>query len=282
MNQPKKETVRITLPPRPSVNPGGAPVIKKETVRINLPARPILRTTPPVDPAAAEGETDRAPVIQPPTVPMPKPLTAPPAPAGLRPPTGPLRPPPAHGFSTPTVPRPPGSAPIVPVPPRPPGVPPIVSPRLPGALATAPVPLVSAPPPSSVSAPGAPVAPRPPIITGKAPPPAAPTVPLADDDVMPVPAVPVFRPTGLKMDAARVDAPPVPKTGPAPTVRVDRAPPLLSPTFVPSPMTTPLDEGGPAPVRDALPLWAYVVVFALALLVFGVQLAAYLAPVVEP
>jgi hypothetical protein len=39
LNEPKKETVRITLPPRPSKTPGVGGD-SRETVRIKLPARP--------------------------------------------------------------------------------------------------------------------------------------------------------------------------------------------------------------------------------------------------
>ena len=37
MNEPKKETVRITLPPRPTGRP--TVPVEKDTVRINLPNR---------------------------------------------------------------------------------------------------------------------------------------------------------------------------------------------------------------------------------------------------
>ena len=50
-SEPKKETVRITLPPRPTVGEASAAPVKKETVRINLPSRPSLGgTTPAADP----------------------------------------------------------------------------------------------------------------------------------------------------------------------------------------------------------------------------------------
>ena len=55
-NEPKKETVRITLPPRPTVGESVGTPVKKETVRINLPARPTLGASS----AAADAKRESA------------------------------------------------------------------------------------------------------------------------------------------------------------------------------------------------------------------------------
>ena len=53
LNEPKKETVRITLPP-PAAKPPGVSNESRETVRINLPARPpSIPSDPPVSTAPA-------------------------------------------------------------------------------------------------------------------------------------------------------------------------------------------------------------------------------------
>jgi hypothetical protein len=84
--EPKKETVRITLPPRVPPNSAEGAVRSRETVRINLPARP-----------PASGIVPRPPVSAPtpPTAP-PSPVSAPtflppqsPAAAAPRPPASP-------------------------------------------------------------------------------------------------------------------------------------------------------------------------------------------------
>lgn len=123
-NEPKKETVRITLPQRPTIGESGASPIKKETVRINLPARPSLGSAPSGE--AKKESTRIANLAKPPAL-TPKPF-APPAPGAPRPPVGAPRPPQAPGAprppqppsagGPPVAPRPPG-APMAPVAPRP-------------------------------------------------------------------------------------------------------------------------------------------------------------------
>src|ERR1700681_656378 len=44
LNEPKKETVRVTLPPRPAKTPGGGD--SRDTVRIKLPVRPPSSSFP--------------------------------------------------------------------------------------------------------------------------------------------------------------------------------------------------------------------------------------------
>jgi len=91
MAEPKKETVRIALPPRPE-NGGSAPgIAKQETTRIVLPTRapvtPIRRLPPKITPMpAAEAPTAETPTIlrRPPTItpatssPLLQPLPKPP------------------------------------------------------------------------------------------------------------------------------------------------------------------------------------------------------------
>ena len=90
MAEPKKETVRIALPPRPE-QPGSAPSIeKRDTARIVLPARaPVtpIRRTPPTITALPDSEaTADTPTIlrRPPTItpadtsPLLQPLPKPP------------------------------------------------------------------------------------------------------------------------------------------------------------------------------------------------------------
>ena len=49
--EPKKETVRIALPPEPTAAPAEVPAAKRDTVRINLPTRPPV--SPSINPAQA-------------------------------------------------------------------------------------------------------------------------------------------------------------------------------------------------------------------------------------
>jgi Wiskott-Aldrich syndrome protein len=76
--EPKKETVRITLPPRPNEGGGGAaPAPKRDTVRINLPARPPTISAPaPLTPPSAG--TARPPVAKPLVPPAPSKAVTPP------------------------------------------------------------------------------------------------------------------------------------------------------------------------------------------------------------
>jgi hypothetical protein len=90
MAEPKKETVRIALPPRPE-QAGSAPSEpKRETARILLPARapvtPIRRVPPKITPLPAAEESAQTPTIlprRPPTImpgtsPLLQPLPKPP------------------------------------------------------------------------------------------------------------------------------------------------------------------------------------------------------------
>jgi hypothetical protein len=107
MAEPKKETVRIALPPRPE-QAGSAPSIaKRDTARIVLPSRtpviPVRRLPPTITPLPSSAETEQAP----PVVPRRPPLTPPnaaasslllqplPKPPGLEPNPDSIRPVPA-------------------------------------------------------------------------------------------------------------------------------------------------------------------------------------------
>lgn len=101
-NPPKKETVRITLPPKPE----DTPMIKRETVRINAPGAVPKKETTSIG-GATPLPAVPAPVAPPP--PATRPLVPPPAP--------PPRPPSAPGVP------PMGARPAVPPPAAPPAVP---------------------------------------------------------------------------------------------------------------------------------------------------------------
>ncbi|HEX8078493.1 MAG TPA: hypothetical protein VF511_11810 [Chthoniobacterales bacterium] len=89
MAEPKKETVRIALPPRPEAA-GAASAEKRETARIVLPSRtpvsPIRRLPPKITPLPASGTSQaestvlprRPPVVSPNVSPLLQPLPKPP------------------------------------------------------------------------------------------------------------------------------------------------------------------------------------------------------------
>jgi hypothetical protein len=132
MSEPKKETVRIVLPPRRDGQPAASGA--RETAMINLPPKPVPK---PADPASAgpEGPAISA-VPKPPSVPSLAPKVLPSV--GFSPPPAAPKPPSIAGGA----PKPP----VLPVAPKPPSV--IGGPRPPAA----------SPPPVSVP-PSAPKAP---------------------------------------------------------------------------------------------------------------------------
>ena len=96
--EPKKETVRITLPPRPATpsTAGG-----RDTVRINLPVRPPATGGAPAPLQSAGGPAPaRSPMVQTPLPPAPsRPVSPPPifppktpTPSGASPPAGAVAP----------------------------------------------------------------------------------------------------------------------------------------------------------------------------------------------
>jgi len=104
MAEPKKETVRIALPPRPE-QAGSAPsAANRDTVRIVLPTRnpvtPIRRLPPKIMPAPASEETPETPTVlprRPPTITNSSPLLQPlPKPPGMEDESGPIAPAAAH------------------------------------------------------------------------------------------------------------------------------------------------------------------------------------------
>lgn len=90
MAEPKKETVRIALPPRPESTAPAANEVKRDTARIVLPSRtpatPIRRLPPKITPLPSSGANPeppavlprRPPVITPSSSPMLQPLPKPP------------------------------------------------------------------------------------------------------------------------------------------------------------------------------------------------------------
>jgi hypothetical protein len=105
--EPKKETVRITLPPRPGAPASGegAPTAR-ETVRINLPARPPAapaRPGPIQPPPGLGAAPPRPPTAHAPLPPAPsKPVAPPPFFPGKTPPASPA----ASTSASPAMPRP--------------------------------------------------------------------------------------------------------------------------------------------------------------------------------
>ena len=90
MAEPKKETVRIALPPRPEQASSAPSIVKRDTARIVLPTRtpvtPIRREPPKIAPLPAAETTADAPTIlrRPPSItpantsPLLQPLPKPP------------------------------------------------------------------------------------------------------------------------------------------------------------------------------------------------------------
>ena len=76
--EPKKETVRITLPPRPAGDAAAPSSTGRDTVRINLPARPPANGTVPRPPGTAGTPGARPPMAQTPLPPAPSKAVAPP------------------------------------------------------------------------------------------------------------------------------------------------------------------------------------------------------------
>src|SRR3954447_16525025 len=76
-NEPKKETVRITLPPRPAGQPP-APSTGRDTVRINMPARPPSSGTALRPPVGSGASGVRPPTAQTLVPPAPSKPVAPP------------------------------------------------------------------------------------------------------------------------------------------------------------------------------------------------------------
>src|SRR5438045_3728412 len=81
MAEPKKETVRIALPPRPEQAASAPSVAKRDTARIVLPSRtpvtPIRRLPPTITPLPSSEQTPEAPTILPRRPPVVAPASSP-------------------------------------------------------------------------------------------------------------------------------------------------------------------------------------------------------------
>ncbi len=165
-DEPKKETVRIVLPPRRDgqTTPGA-----RETATINLPPKPVQKPgipvvppkppgslsappPPPKPPGIAPAPAAAAPVAPPPVAAPKPPLSVPPpavpkppAPAGVVPPKPPVAPPaPPVGIKPPVAPAPAAAAPVAPAPvapAKPVTAPAAIKPATPAAPVIAPAPL---------------------------------------------------------------------------------------------------------------------------------------------
>ena len=77
-NEPKKETVRIAVPPPPA-KPPGAGNESRDTMRINLPARPPSTVPPPPARPPDSVKSVKSPQFFPPSLPSPPSSPKPPA-----------------------------------------------------------------------------------------------------------------------------------------------------------------------------------------------------------
>jgi hypothetical protein len=79
MAEPKKETVRIALPPRPEQAASAPGIEKRDTARIVLPSRtpvtPIRRLPPTITPLPSSESTTEAPVVPPRRPPITPPVS---------------------------------------------------------------------------------------------------------------------------------------------------------------------------------------------------------------
>jgi len=109
MSEPKKETVRIVLPPRREGQPLAS--TPRETAMINLPPKPV--------PASSDAPTPPSAPAVPPSMPAP--------PANFQPPSAPGVPKPPGFPGGAAAPKPPGVPPSAPAIPKPASVPPSVA-----------------------------------------------------------------------------------------------------------------------------------------------------------
>ncbi len=246
-SEPKKETVRITLPPRANSESG-------DTARIDLP------TTPPLKPGPGAPKQAAAPVPPRP----PKPVARPPM---SRPPM------PTPSSSAPV--RPPKFTPAAGRPVWPPSAPPL-PPNAPSGAASA--------EDAAEGAETAPVPPRPmpprPRVLPPAPRVQPPTAPASGVSAAPANYPGSAPQTGPRKETARIST--LPESPPrAPAVKMGKTQPLLT---VPSPIGTgapvitrnAIDQSNVAPVVvtpsciDAIPMplfWAAFIISAVALII---------------
>lgn len=220
--EPKKEAVRIALPPRLGPRPS-APELR-ESARINLPARPPLNSPPD---GSTGGSNFPAAAMKPPSPPLPPPATRP---AGV-----------------PSAARQPSFAPPSAHPPQTIGNPaararPIAPPRVPTTVVPPPLPAKS-PAPAAPIPPNLP--PRPVSSAMAAAPPPTPAssgiYPGASSSTPPSP--------GPKQETARISLVPKPGAVPAPpTVWMTKTQPLkTAPSAVITPAASPTPVNGTSP-----------------------------------
>ena len=229
LNEPKKETVRISLPPAPSTPENGD--AREKTARISLPPQP-----------AVSGEAPSS------GAPLPPRRAVPPNPAA---PSGPVvRPPMARA----PMPTPSGSAPV-----RPPSYQP-PTPSTPGAMPPrSPSPASSASVPAGEKPASSPRPPPPPIMPPRPrvlPPPPRVIPPAKASGA--VSAAPSNYPgsgggeAGPKKETARISILPEPAAVPGPAVKMAKTQPLMA-APPPKVHSAPVSTIKPAPPGTAIP-----------------------------
>jgi len=130
MSEPKKETVRIVLPPRREGQPLAS--TPRESAMVNLPPKPVAAPAP-------AAEVPAAPVVPPPSFPKP--------PGSLQPPAAPGIPKPPTFPGAPKPPAPPAApaAPGIPAPPKPAGIAPAAPVTVPKPAPVGPTPVAVKP-----------------------------------------------------------------------------------------------------------------------------------------
>ncbi|MDQ6623297.1 MAG: hypothetical protein M3Y86_07410 [Verrucomicrobiota bacterium] len=296
-NEPKKETVRITLPPRAPSKIGEPGAEDREAVRINLPPKSLPNGAPIEPPKRA------TPLLpKPPTVPVKAPpMGRPPMP---QPSGGPVRPPPPGAMP----PRPPApiaemNAPAMAEPPQPSAMmprPPAPSPPAPARPPMPPPPLVrpaavptsSSPEPAKTPTP----APPPPLVM-----PPRPRVLPPAPRVIPPPAPPgavtsapanypgSSAQAGPKKETARISILPEPAAPPPATVKMAKTQPLMTTpaakmqsvpvTVAKTPLVNVSQEslGEMFALLDSVPLPICWTIFAVSSVTLLIQIWNYLA-----
>ena len=264
LNEPKKETVRISLPPPPST-PAENSGERRDTVRITLPPKPAklgdapsaAPVVPPKRPLPPAPAPSSGPVARPPMARAPMPA---PSASAVRPPPyrSPAPPPPSAGSAA--APRPPAAPPVKPegaattlaTPPTPPA-PPVMPPR-PKVLPPPPRVIPPARPPGSVSA-----APSNYPGSGQA----GPKKETARISILPEPAA---APAAVKMAKTQpLMAAPPPKVHNAPVSTVQPAPTVDKSTAWPSILDS----------LDAVPVPVAAVIFGISAVALLIQIWNY-------
>lgn len=241
---PKKETVRITLPPR--VRPGES----RETVRINMPPKPVATGSPAQSPPRPPppGSPLRAAAGLPPLPAPPPPLVS--AAAPVRPPVLTRSPPP----------------------PPPPVAPPVSAVIVAESAAPLPeTPTIPAAPP--------PMPPRPRVLPP--PPRVPPSIVPGPGSVAPA-IYPGSASHGPKKETARISILPQPVARPSPTVKMTKTQPLLTVPqanihSAPVTMAAPTAPAFAAKSFDAIPLPICWTIFGISAVTLLIQIWNYFA-----